>query len=110
MLLGCPMHMEGIKDTHVLALSSRGPRKTVAVLLWRRTARQAQNRGVEWEPTAKAVCAWPLQLPGVAVTSGHRARGSDVMGICLGSPPFPCERQAGPDWGWGTICCMSALC
>lgn len=30
-------------------------------------------------------------------------RGSTV-GICLANAPFSCERQAGPDWDWGTIC------
>lgn len=94
------MHMEGTKDSHVLALSSCGPRKTVAVLLCR-TAGSAQRRSGR---------SRLLQLPGVAMTSGHSARGSAVMGICLASPPFSCEREAGPDWGWGTICCGSALC
>lgn len=40
MLPGCPMHMEDIKDTCMLALSSRGPRKTVSVLLWSGSRKQ----------------------------------------------------------------------
>lgn len=63
----------------------------------------------EWEVTAKAVPPRLLQLPGADVTSGHSARGRGVMGICLARPPFSCERQAGPDKGWTTIC-SGVLC
>jgi hypothetical protein len=67
MLLGCPMHMEGTKDSHMLALSSHGPRNTVAVLLCRPAVSEQRRGAGAHRRSSCQVWPWPqVTVPGEA--------------------------------------------
>lgn len=83
MLLGCPIHMGGIKDSLMLALSSRGRRKTV--LLWG-TAGLEQRRGVGADSKSCLSTAAPAARCGRDLRS--RCPGNRRDGHLPGQPPI----------------------
>lgn len=83
MLLGCPIHMGGIKDSLMLALSSRGRRKTV--LLWG-TAGLEQRRGVGADSKSCLSKAAPAARCGRDLRS--RCPGNRRDGHLPGQPPI----------------------